>query len=282
VRLLVVSVKALLNKGLFFCLEVGMKYLRDGQGVEVIQKLESGEFLVVNIYLGYNGDGDEEYVDHSTPYVVKEVFESAPVLKYLDQVDALLTEIETLQKKRAEMARDINSCKREHEERKKDLTKYAGAELLFDFIDGKISHYVTIGYSGAKIVEFTDEMKTDGSCDREKLKLLSLFGRSNGDLTWNLNRYSDGSGSNSEVIPCTSLDMANAEAKRYVLERIDKTSGKPESRVIASAEKFGVEVPKEYREAVIIMELETAEKNVTAAKDKLGQYEQILADKKKQ
>ncbi len=81
---------------------------------------------------------------------------------------------------------------------------------------------------------------------------MSLFGRSNGDLEWQLNKYFDGSGGNTTVFPCTSHEEAVEVARREILLKVDemrsaeKWYGAP--YMVASAKKIGMEIPSDLQE----------------------------------
>lgn len=106
-------------------------------------------------------------------------------------------------------------------------------------------------------VNASEKIKTncDSSYDRRDcFKLLSLFGRSDGDLEWRLNQYSDGSGCGSTVYPCTSYDQALdivrewfAEKAKTDLENMDKDRGnKPSLSIIEKAKEYAITMPDEY------------------------------------
>jgi len=129
------------------------------------------------------------------------------------------------------------------------MTKYAKYEQLNhldDFIAGKITYYVFLGYS-PKIVEFDNSACECGHGCRDT-KLLSLFGKSNGDLQWRLGKYSDGSGSFEEVFPCTSFEQAVSKLQEFITSMMD--SG-PSMSIVEAAEKYNLKIDAKYVMAAI-------------------------------
>lgn len=90
---------------------------------------------------------------------------------------------------------------------------------LYDFLSGKITHFFLASTYEPKIFTWEDNdlYQEDFSSRRirppEAMKLITLYGRSDGSLTFMLNRYSDGSGYNMSIIPCRSYDEALKEAQ---------------------------------------------------------------------
>ena len=86
--------------------------------------------------------------------------------------------------------------------------------MLKMFITREISHVVILNYD-PKIMEASD-FYSSSMCDN-KIKLLSLLGSSNGDLSFRINRYSDGSGfGGDEVIFTASIDEAKEVLKTHI------------------------------------------------------------------
>jgi len=95
---------------------------------------------------------------------------------------------------------------------------------------------------------------------REKdMKLLSLFGSSGGDLTWQINRYRDGSGGWTEMTPCLSYEEAINVARQLFAEHendvlADGSHHKPSRSWVDAAAALGLQLSRKYMES-----LETAE-----------------------
>ena len=91
-------------------------------------------------------------------------------------------------------------------------------ETLKNFMAGQITHLFVAGYS-PEIISWTDSNKVydaDSFYHHARLqgiKLVSLMGTSEGDLSFQLNKYRDGCGNNDTVYPATSYEAALAMAQ---------------------------------------------------------------------
>ena len=129
-----------------------------------------------------------------------------------------------LKAQRLEMVRDINQMRAEKRQMEKDresldkkIAQHDALKHIFDYIDGKITHFVETAYDSAGIIAFEDFKASPRDRD---IRLLSLFGRSKGDLFWKANQYYDGSGSGWHyIIPCLSYEDAQT-ALRTVTEKL--------------------------------------------------------------
>lgn len=211
-------------------------YLKDGQKVEIIQKLNDGRFLVDSVF----EDDDEQFTAES-PYVVDRVFDSAPEKVFHDKIDTLKAEIESLNNKHYELQKELLGAKEQHEKKINGYKKFDALKYLDAFIEGKLTHYVILDRWHPVILEFNESYSDDRA--RDKLKLLTLFGNSNGNLTWELNNYKDGSGYNRQVIPCTSLEEAKIELGNFI-NGLDEIS----DEIIGIAQRYEIEIKKELLE----------------------------------
>jgi len=98
-------------------------------------------------------------------------------------------------------------------------------DLLVDFVSGNIKYIVDVGYDGmyiSKASEFNEKMTYfDGwgqSVKFDGVRLISLLGKSGGDLSFNINRYSDGSGSSTQI----KLIRSDDELKSHYIEILNK------------------------------------------------------------
>lgn len=218
-----------------------MKYLPNGQAVEIIQKLDDG-WLVNDIVDLFEG----EFMTVDPIYVVKQVFDKVPTLKYDQQIQKLTDTIASLQESRKKVEALLKSEESDRSVKIEKFRKINQLKLLEDFIDGKITHYIAFGsYRGPSIIKFEDT-KVDGNVDRRGLfKLLTLYGRTNGDVEWKLNEYSTDSSCKETVIPCTSYGHALTEAQNF-LDSEDPEN--PDKYTVDFAEKHALKLPDGYLE----------------------------------
>jgi uncharacterized small protein (DUF1192 family) len=215
------------------------KFLVDGRAVSLIAQLPDGRYLVDHIY-EYEED---EYCTPDTPFIVEQVFDKPPVAKLNTEIAELQAEIERLEEKRQDLSDAIANAIRSNDVAMKKYCKFAELKELNDFIDGKITHYlITDGYR-PEIVEFRDTKSEYTSSDK---KLLTLFGSSKGELRWKLNQYSDGSGSNRVVIPCTSLEDALEKAQQYIDGYTTDEQKYASMGMVEFAKQYGLRISAEY------------------------------------
>jgi hypothetical protein len=214
---------------------------------------------------------------------VKEIFNTPPTQKWEEFIKVLQEQVNQLQKKRSALYDDIEHAEKEHRATLDKLKKYPDLALLEDYIDGKISHYVTHNYCNIRIREFKDIMETNDEYrySAKKLKLLTLYGRVDGKLAWGLSQYSDGSGSSIEVYPYTSYELALEKAKELVLADFATCSGgNIYHQMIDNAKTFGVPVPEDlmtrYKDKCrkqCYDEIVKSQKDIEAQKKLLNQLE---------
>jgi hypothetical protein len=252
-----------------------LKYLVDGSAVEVVEELTSG--FLVQSYYSY-GDDEEPYLDRTGIKIVDRVFDTPPVAKFHESIQRLNDEIDQLKQTKANLLAEQKAYQKDIEEASAKRKQHEQLRLLDDFIDGKITHYVEFYWNGEpNIVEFQD-----AKCgyDRKKLKLLTLFGDSNGNLEWKLSAYSDGSGCSSTVVPTTSYEQAVEVAKSHITDLLQDAKRSAVQSTVNIADKWGVPVPDDYRKQAkaterdrLLKALNERDGQVTEIKSKIAELD---------
>jgi hypothetical protein len=186
----------------------------DGQLVTYIAKVSDGHC----VRPVYEGDDGELYEDGS-PMVVNQVFDTPPTERLEKEVAKLTERIEAKRQELSDLQTTIRVTTETTKDRIEAIKRHEGLARLDDFLAGRITHFVEKNYGPPVIKEFKKAMESEeeGQYSRVRpLRLLSLFGKTDGDLTWGINRYSDGSGDHSDVYPCCSLDEAKAKARELM------------------------------------------------------------------
>lgn len=199
-----------------------IKYTSDGKKVAVIGKLNAEQTIVQEIFIsgGQEIPSGENFVVNSLHDEPAESWKEKRLreleLKYDTRRNELEAKIDRLNRESLLL---IDKAK----EKAKCLTafiKNADTEqmqTLQYFMSGSITHFFVDSYQ-PKIIEWEDNEINDvdtfnGRQKMDGIKLISLFGKSNGDLSYQLFRYSDGSGSSESIYPATSYDGALAMAQ---------------------------------------------------------------------
>lgn len=202
-----------------------IKYTDDGKKVLIVGKLNAQQTIVQEIFVSA---GQE--IPSGENFVVKSLHD-APAESWKEKN---LRELEARYKKQEkELEQQINQ---QHQRLTmiKDKAKHH-ADALFKFVDkadegsldllkkvmsGQITHIFVSGYS-PEIFEWDGGKgiyEEDRDYDRVQIKgikLLSLYGYSDGDLEYRLHTYRDGSGGSQKIFPVCSyaeaLKLAQAE-----------------------------------------------------------------------
>jgi hypothetical protein len=132
----------------------------------------------------------------------------------------------------------------------------AALERIDDFLAGKFTHIVYGDYE-IKIETFDEAlMYKNNEYDKvpTEFRLLTLYGRSKGDLAWKLSYYYDGSGSSTQVYPCFSLEHAQTVARKMIEDKYNLWREDPKKHSVYStfnsAVKLGLEIPDDVSQAV--------------------------------
>jgi hypothetical protein len=235
-----------------------MKYLKNGKAVELKHTLDNSDGFVVAEIVKF--DSGEECEGELS--IVHEIFDNPPLSKLHRKAEDITKAIHHKQKRRDEIDKEIqdkivqrNKLKddcRGYEDMIGNLTKHKALKNIEAFIEGKITHYVGSHYSEIHIIDrFSKENKSEYGGER---RLLSLDGRSNGDLQWRLSRYSDDSGSWEDVVPCLSIEeamgIAQAQIEKLIVEQIKRTENGGDlyyaRKAVESANKLNLKVDEKW------------------------------------
>lgn len=216
-----------------------VKYLLDGDAVQVVATTDAG----VIIRRMYDGGptgllGDQE--------VVNQVFDEPPTAVRSQNIAELEAKLAALRTERDGLREEIRTAKSERDSLVARLKEVPALRRIDDFIAGRFTHYLTEDGGTFEIIAVADARCEGASSYSRELKLLTLFGATNGDLSWRLNRYKDGSGNGTMVHLCQS----EQEAKDLIVERINQLlTEEPATRGCwfryyeKSLQKYGLPVP---------------------------------------
>ena len=209
------------------------KYTSDGRKVIVVGKLNSEQHIVQEIFVC---DGQE--VPSGENFVVSSLHD-APAESWKEKNLRELEERYDKQRKSIEARIDsdhkrLDIAQTKSKERAKAILAFARnsdneqLQLLHAFMAGEITHFFIENYS-PEIVSWDDNQPyvTDswyGRLKIEGVKLITLFGSSEGKLDYRISQYGDGSGGGGKVIPCRNYEEAlvcaqtslDAKAELYV------------------------------------------------------------------
>lgn len=198
-------------------------YTAEGVKVRLVAITTEGEFIVSKYLEQYDQYGDTyEYVGPVD--IVAAIFAKPPVEVVDAEIAKRKAELAEIEAKHSKLFCETLDVERAAKDRLAKFSKFKGLELLEDFIDKKITHFVFTSSEhdlDFKIGSFEEAIE---SLDRDKkdLRLVTLFGRSNGDLQWRVDRYYDGSGgSNQHTWPCRDEQHAKDTIVAIISDRLD-------------------------------------------------------------
>jgi hypothetical protein len=246
-------------------------YLDNGRKCALVEKIPSG-YVVRKIVGSQSWEGElEEFFGETI--VVEKVYKEAPQEVYAAEIEERVNRLEALTVKIQESSKQLRNLhaamarsQKEAIDQLERLRKHDAFKRLEDFLAGKITHIVTKEtYESAKVrhVSWLDDVESSfGRHRKVGVKLVSLFGRSNGDLEWRVNDYMDGSGSWATFMPFASEAEAVEYAKSCVAKELAECNGIPYERVLKAAAELSVEIPVHITEAMETYRKEKIQKEI--------------------
>lgn len=233
-------------------------YTTKGQKVVIIGNLNSQEKIVQEIFIvdGKEIPSGENFIVkslHDAPAISWEEKKTAEIKaeyelaseNYKTKTEKLRQEIKTKHGAMSSLLKNLDI-----------VIKHINIESftrVLQFLAGEITHIVHLDYGTYEIREFIEDIATNEDYSSSELKLITLFGKVDGSLEWNINRYSDGSGGNTTIVPFDSYEAAHTYLTEHILEKINDRG--VTSDIIKACKKHKISIPKEkmleyYRKAV--------------------------------
>ena len=263
------------------------KFLSDGRKVTIIGQLNNTEWIVQEVFVTAQGDESPS----GERFTTKSLHDS-PVETYKDRQEKKLNEsIRTLQNKETAVQESIKKLEREriaYEKTFKSTKALSDSllkqidegalNLLCDVMAGNVKYLVEdSGYGVYEPKLFLDAIKSYDSYDIE-IKLLSLFGRSNGSLVYKMNQYYDGSGGSREVI----LIRTDEELAQYYTDKVKSIYEKNPNYISMSyinvAKKYGGIVAQDIIETAQAVKVESLKSNIEEHRKKFEASTKELDD----
>lgn len=248
-------------------------------------------------YLALGADGhvvqtvyehdDYDEPRYGQPEVWRDIYRSPPTAKLHGEIAELEAKLNATRAELHAIQDQRRTEDRDYAARLNERKRFKQLQTLDDFISGKITHFFTVeGYGERMSIQTFDEFMVSKEDRYErKLRLLSLFGGSKGDLSWYVDRYSDGSGgSNGRCFPALSYEDAVRLASEWIEGRYADVRSKEHKHasldLANSAERFGLPVPddiagwaKQTADTVHESSLKQARKQLEDAQAKLSDLE---------
>ena len=205
-----------------------IKYTNDGKKVLIVGKLNSQETIVQEIFVsaGQEIPSGENFVVKSLHDAPAESWKEKNLreleARYAIDRKKLQTQIDD-QERRLSLERDKAKLQTSALLQFVKNSDESQLETLKAFMAGEITHLFVAGYS-PEIISWKDSDKSYQAdsfyrhARLEGIKLVSLMGSSDGDLSYRLHQYRDGSGGSTTVYPAKSYEAALAMAQAQLDE----------------------------------------------------------------
>jgi len=180
-----------------------IKYTTDGRKVLVMGSLNAKEMIIQEIFVQKDGT---EIPSGENSIIAKVFLLDEPTISWKEK--AIRDLDERYKKDSVEYPKMIEKLKKEYEDSTRvmrEKLKFVGKALekvnpevfntLIDYITGEISWVILYNYNTTSLIHI-DELS---QLYEGKLRLISLFGETNGDLNYHIGSYSDYSGGSKRI-----------------------------------------------------------------------------------
>ncbi len=227
----------------------------------------NGRHIVAPITFDHNGKETIEDVE-----TWHNVYSLPPVKRLTEDHATLELKIKAAKQELNDVIIEKTAFQKEIQKEIDEKTKYLNSipdlALIMAFHEGRVTHVVEyVGYGGKlyKIIELKDFL-----ADGKDIRLLSLFGNSKGDYQYRINRYSDGSGGNTDCYPFCGEEKAHEFIKNEVIKETNRivSMGKLDRSIEynQALEKhcieYGIQLPTEIQALIKKGEYEYAVKRL--------------------
>lgn len=194
-------------------------YTEHGAVCEYVAKVD-GKHIVMPMYEYPDGGGFT-----GEPFSTSIVFDTdeAPKTRLSKQLDNLDAKLRAKREQLVAMESKATQLQREHNATVAKLKEHAVLKNIEDFLEGRITHFLVTTDRGAKVSTLAEELEyQEDRYDRHKcFRLLSLYGDSKGDISWNVGGYRDGSGNRVQVTPFCDVREAYAARDEYLRSQLN-------------------------------------------------------------
>lgn len=269
-----------------------IKYTTDGKKVVVIGDLNQTDKIVQEIFVTENGDE----IPQGERFVVKSLLDEPSKSWKEKNLESLEANYEKQKKYWDDLTNSISIEKRKaydalsarvkwlkniaKEPRNEEFKRIINT--LADFFSDSEKWIVVRRYSDWDLVKFNEDGvesiidRFEGYHERvrfDSMRLLSLYGKSDGNLEFRINNYSDGSGSDEPVVFFKSKE----EALIFMQKEFDKIKEYSNNHLEIS-EKHGLNLDKEKLQTFKDKRKESIKKQIEETQTKLENHKKELSE----
>lgn len=208
------------------------KYLSDGRKVALVGKLNNEEWIVQEVFVTESGDeipSGERFTAKSLHDAPVESWKDREMRKKEQRIKELEADYDRIQKNlrlaKVDAQTDADIRKSLHAmagninpESLSTLEQFLRGEIRWLVKESDYSFYLPEPFD--KAIQDTDSW----SCQRryQGMKLISLFGKANGDLQFGISNYSDGSGGWATIRAFSSFENAARHCIEIAVDRAER------------------------------------------------------------
>lgn len=231
---------------------------------------------------------DESYEYAADVCITRRLFRKPPTAAKAAELAQLQKDIEEAQTTLAALRVEIKKEKDDNAAFLSRCRKYPALRVVLAYLEGNLldNPCVIRDYNGWRIQPLRDALTITSSYSKYErgMKLITLFGDTNGNLQWRVNTYADGSGSFYEIELCDSTEAATAFVEEQVRAKIadDLESGRHASAAVVAAANPGIALPEQlealaaYKYRHMQAQLAQKAEAVTKARDEFDKFKEEL------
>lgn len=253
------------------------KYTTDNKKVVVIEQLNSKETIVQEVFVTSEGEvvAGEKFTASNlsdTPVISWKEAELKRINEaYKKEKESINTQRKGLLKKHRETIQELKS-KLNYVGKVLRNVNEASFDMIVDFLTEEINWIVTFERNSYTILPYKEfSIRHENS-----LRLISLYGKDDGSLTFFINDYPDSSGYKEALYAYKTYEEAVDKLKELIVNsQINEFS-------LAEAKKFGIELPREVIEnykykniSYLKALLADTEEKTTSLKKRIKEFEKL-------
>lgn len=261
-----------------------IKYTSDGKKVSVIGQINTTDFIVQEIFLTEDGSeipSGEKFVTKSLHEAPVKSWQQAIIQSHEKEIEKLRQQESTLyrltQEKRKELDR-LSTMVHDSLKMIESVKSDDEIETLAMFLSGNI-HFLVVEryYEGFKIISQETAISPNSLDDR--LRLCSVFGKTDGSLSYELHQHSDISGSSEEVYPFKTKEDALSFITQRCEEKIER--GCSDKKWMENITELGVKLSAAMKRKFKENVSNTAKKNMEYLKREEERYKKQIKELQK-
>jgi len=236
-------------------------FTKKGQKVAILEDLKDGQFLVQEVYM----DDNDKEVLAGDKWVARDLHDTPPLTYQEKQMEKHRIELSQMEQEVENEKRNLRNVKSTLRQQRRAFASHLTSD--FEKVKEHIYNVLTGEYKYAvqddRIIPIDEFLSK--SHHGEMIKLVSLFGSSEGDLEYRLFRYSDGSGGGMPFTLHTTLKSAKERVLKYMKNSISNRVNYSYNEVLY-ARNHDIPLDREKLNKLITKLVKTAGEHANSAK----------------